>query len=264
MTPTPHHPTPRRPRCLRVLLAGLVLCCGWLVAGPVAAACDPAGLAVALDVGHTQQSPGATSARGVPEFQFNRILAQAVLAALKADGFGASFLINADGTIGSLAARTAEAARRHAGLFLAIHHDSVQPRYLAHWTFDGRDRRYSDRFHGYSLFISGRQPEPAASQRLAGNLGRALRAAGFSPSLHHAEPIPGEGRTLLDPDLGLYRYDGLVVLKTAHMPAVLLEAGIILNRDEETALADPAVQQRLAAAVAAGVRAYCQDAPAQR
>lgn len=33
------------------------------------------------------------------------------------------------------------------------------------------------------------------------------------PSLHHAEPIHGENRELLDTTLGIYRFDDLTVLK---------------------------------------------------
>ena len=54
-------------------------------------------------------------------------------------------------------------------------------------------------------------------------------AAGEKPSLYHAEPIAGENRPLLDRRLGVHRFDGLAVLKTATMPAVLVEAGVIVN-----------------------------------
>jgi N-acetylmuramoyl-L-alanine amidase len=43
--------------------------------------------------------------------------------------------------------------------------------------------------------------------------------------LHHAEPVAGESRELIDRALGIYRYDELAVLRTATMPAVLFEAG---------------------------------------
>ncbi len=41
---------------------------------------------------------------------------------------------------------------------------------------------------------------------------------------------------LIDEEAGVYRYDHLIVLHSAHMPAVLLEAGSIVNRQEELEL----------------------------
>jgi N-acetylmuramoyl-L-alanine amidase len=193
----------------------------------------------------------------MPEFQFNRALAAVVADALAAAGFRQAFVINGDGHIAALQERVAEAERRHADLFIAIHHDSVQPRYLAEWTTDGVTHRYSDQFHGFSLFVSEKNPRFADSRRLATLVGTALTARGLTPTLHHAEPIPGEGRPLLDASLGIYRFDDLIVLKQARMPAILLEAGVILNRDEELRVTDPAYRQRIAAAIVSAAQQYC-------
>ncbi|WP_295457781.1 N-acetylmuramoyl-L-alanine amidase [uncultured Thiodictyon sp.] len=237
-----------------------IVCLGLFAATAAAApapACSPGEFVIALDVGHSLHSPGAVSARGVPEFRFNQELAAVVADALTAAGFRKGFVINADGRIASLQERVAEANRRHAELFLAIHHDSVQPRYLSEWTRDGVTHRYSDRFHGFSLFVSGKNPQFADSRRFANLAAMALTARGFTPTLHHAEPIPGEGRPLLDAALGIYRFDDLIVLKAASMPAVLLEAGVILNRDEERQLTDTAYRQRIAGAIVAAAQQYC-------
>ena len=40
-------------------------------------------------------------------------------------------------------------------------------------------------------------------------------------------------RPLLNKETGVYRYDELIVLRKTRMAAVLLEAGSIINRDEE-------------------------------
>lgn len=52
---------------------------------------------------------------------------------------------------------------------------------------------------------------------------------------------------------GVHYYDNLAVLKGAASPAVLLEAGVIVNRDEEPMLASSANHQRMAGAVARGL-----------
>ncbi|MCP5159257.1 MAG: N-acetylmuramoyl-L-alanine amidase [Gammaproteobacteria bacterium] len=227
---------------------------------PVHASCF--GSRIALDAGHSLQRPGARSARGRPEVAFNLMLAQVVATTLRAQG-DEVVLVNPEGTVLNLVARTRQAQAAGADLFLSLHHDSVQPRYLQPWQPQpGHTEHYSDRFTGFSLFVSAQQADPkhvAASRALAMQLGAALRAAGLTPSLHHAEPIPGEGRILLDADWGVYRFDELIVLKTATMPAVLLEAGILVNRAEEERLRDPTYQQRIATAIGQALHRDCTD-----
>jgi N-acetylmuramoyl-L-alanine amidase len=115
---------------------------------------------------------------------------------------------------------------------------------------------YSDKFSGFSVFVSRKNRKSAQSQQFARLLGEAMIARGFSPTLHHAEKIPGEGRNLLDKDLGLYEFEDLIVLKTAAMPAVLLECGVIINRSEETSLQKPEIQQRIADAATEAISKF--------
>lgn len=211
---------------------------------------------VALDVGHTLSQPGATSASGVTEFTYNQRLALAAADVLRRGGI-ASVVIGRDGGPMPLLNRPRLALAAGASLFLSLHHDSVQPQYLSTWMAAGQARPYSDRFHGYAVFVSDANPRRADSLRMAALLGSQMRAAGFSPSLYHSEPIPGEGRPLVDAALGILRFDGLAVLRTAAIPAVLLEGAVIVNREEEEAIRQPATLERMAAAVAGAVRRYC-------
>ena len=208
---------------------------------------------VALDIGHSVKRPGAYSARGAGEYYFNRRIAEALFRSLKEFGQVDAFIINPHGASISLAERTRQAANKRATLFLSIHHDSVQRRYVKEWTVDGKTRLYSDNFSGFSVFVSRKNRQFAQSLKFARLLGEAMIARGFSPTWHHAEKIPGEGRTLLDKNLGLYEFSDLVVLKTAAMPAVLLECGVIVNRSDEASLQKPEVQQRIADAAAEAI-----------
>jgi N-acetylmuramoyl-L-alanine amidase len=225
-----------------------------------AALCLPlpawAGCLIALDVGHYRDAPGETSARGVPELEFNRALAGRIGDELGAQGI-AHVTVNADGTLAELAERPRRAAKAGASLLLSIHHDSVQDSYKSAWTWDGAERRHSERFSGFGLFVSGLNPGMAESVRVASAIADGLLDAGLRPSLHHAEPIDGENRPLLDAARGLYRYDGLAVLRQAPMPAVLIEAGIVVNRDDEPAIASESYRGRVARAVAQAARAHC-------
>ena len=64
-------------------------------------------------------------------------------------------------------------------------------------------------------------------------------------------------RELLDPLAGVYRYDALIVLRMTRMPALLLEAGSIVNRAEELELGTPDRRARTSAAIVAAVQEFC-------
>ena len=212
--------------------------------------CAYAAETVAIDVGHSLEAPGATSAHGRVEFEFNRDLARSLQARLERLGI-ATRMIGIEGGQVNLAARPVLA--RGTRLFVSVHHDSTQPRYLHTWTYDGEERRYSDRHGGFSLFVSRKNPALAESRDCASRMGRALREEGFLPSLYHAERIPGENRPFADRANGVHYYDNLAVLKGAASPAVLVEAGVIVNRDEESRLAQPELRERMAEALARGI-----------
>lgn len=207
---------------------------------------------VAVDVGHFRAQPGAMSARGVPEFEFNLALARELRSALQRRGCEV-MMIGEDGDVISLRERTALA--KGAGLFLSVHHDSVKSQYLNEWNVDGLVRYYTDEFAGFSLFVSRDNPDVQRSLACASWIGAELRSAGYAPSLYHADPIRGEDRPFADKRNGVHYYDQLVVLGTAAQGAVLLEAGVIVNRDQELLLMLPQTRESIAQAVASGVRA---------
>jgi len=91
--------------------------------------------------------------------------------------------------------------------------------------------------------------EAEKSRALALAVGAAMFDSGLKPTLHHAEPIEGENRPLLDERTGVYEFTNLVVLKAAKMPSILLECGVIVHREEELLVQDPAYQEVIAHAV---------------
>jgi N-acetylmuramoyl-L-alanine amidase len=205
---------------------------------------------VAVDVGHFIEEPGATSARGRTEFEFNRDLAVEIDAAAHGRALK-TVLIGYDGFMSQLTARTAAAAR--ADFFLAVHHDSVQPYLIRTWEYDSVERSFNDDHAGFSLFVSRKNRSVKKSLACASAIGAALRGAGFVPSLYHADRIPGENKPFADKLNGVHYYDNLIVLKTARSPAALLEAGVLVNRDEELKLRSGETQRRMAVAVAQGL-----------
>lgn len=242
-------------------IIAIICCLGWIASKPApgvsAGACEPAKFPVAIDIGHDRARPGALSARGVPEFQFNLALAREVMAVLRATGFARSFLIGASGTPLELRERTRMAMHGGARVLVSIHHDSVQPKYLRTWTHRGRVREYTTYARGFALFVSARNSFFAASKDLALRIGSELRATGKRPSVHHAEPIEGEGRQVIDAVNGVYRFDDLVLLRTASMPAVLLEVGVIKNPDDELVVASAAFQADVAGVIGRALEQVC-------
>lgn len=217
---------------------------------------DRSSIVVAIDAGHSLTHPGAVSARGKGEYGYNANMANLLLRRLRANGYLLSFIINADGRDMTLRERADLANARNANLLISIHHDSVQPKYLKAWTYGGAEHRYTDSHEGYSLFYSGLNQQHARSLLLAGSLGGSLRQAGFSPALHHAEKIPGEARNLVDAERGIYRVDDFGIVKAPRIPAVLLECGIIVNRDEEKKLADSGYQQAMINAISEAIDSF--------
>ncbi|OZI35114.1 cell wall hydrolase [Bordetella genomosp. 10] len=197
---------------------------------------------IVVDTGHTPQHPGATGASGRVEYQYNLDLSGAVAHDLMALDDRVK-RVSVNGKEIALAERTAQAP--DADFFISIHHDSMPQA----WIDAGRQREFA----GYSIFVSRLNPHYDQSLRCAQAIGEHLLAAGEKPSLYHATPIPGENRPLIDKRLGIHRFDDLVVLKTATMPAVLVEAGVIVNPDEEKRLAQPQTIAKLANAIAQAV-----------
>jgi N-acetylmuramoyl-L-alanine amidase len=220
--------------------------------------CKPERFKIALDVGHTVENQGATSARGVKEYVFNLRLAKDMEKTLKDAGFSQTHLFITPGaTRAQLFKRVARANALGVDLFVSIHHNDVQERYKEKWEHEGESRAYSDQFWGHSLFVSRENPRLADSLAFGRLLGIALKEQGLVYTRHHLEDVPGERRQLLDPDAGVYRYDRLVVLMHTKVPAVLVEAGIIVNRAEELLLETPEHRGRIAQAVLAAVNSFC-------
>lgn len=218
---------------------------------------------IAVDVGHSATIGGAVSASGVDEFVFNRRLAQTVEDEFARRGI-AFVSVGLDGSMTDFRMRPPYIAAQGATFVLSIHHDAVQPQYLETWTRNGGQGQYSDRYAGFSLFVSRGNAQPAASLACARAIGAALIAAGFAPTAHHAEDIDGERKPWADESTGVYYYDNLHVQRVAAVPAVLLEAGVIVNRAEEAAVQTVETRQKIAIAVGDGLHTCGQAVPSDR
>jgi N-acetylmuramoyl-L-alanine amidase len=260
--------TPARLGDATVLALAAVLLCAsghWAQSehGPKTASpqatCQRSDFRVVIDVGHTEAVPGAMSARGVPEYTFNLNLAQDVKQALLNAGFDKTvLLITTKAPFLGLFERAIRANTMAANLFISIHHDSVPDDLLKTWQYESQDHHFNDNYPGYAIFISNQNGDRAGSLLFGKFLGTELQARGLGYTPHYVLPLMRHRRReLLDADAGVYRYDELIVLQRTHMPAALLEAGSIINRQEEPVLASPERRAVTSAAIAAAVEDFC-------
>jgi N-acetylmuramoyl-L-alanine amidase len=217
----------------------VILCVVFILIGPpsfIDARSDDTSFekpVVIIDPGHTNKMPGAVSITGKYEVAYNDNLVSMISNILTRAGFVIIPTRNPNQEI-QLEDRANIANSHNALAMLSIHHDSAQLVYLELIEKNGK-KAYRTRkpISGYSIFVSKKNREFDSSFIFATLLGEELIKLGRKPTLHHAEPIPGEGRPLLDADLGIYQYDDLVVLKQSKIPAVLLEVGVIVDQSDE-------------------------------
>lgn len=229
------------PKLKQYLLAALLAAA---VLGTIAVSAPAVAATVVLDTGHTPSRPGARSALGRGEYEFNLRLSNEVTRLLARPGVSVQ-RVSHDGREVSLADRTAGTAG--ADLFVSIHHDSIQQA----WIDQGR----RGEFAGFSVFVSRKNPQALKSAGCALSVGRALAGMGERPSLYHATPVPGENRPLFDAAAGAHYFDDLIVLKTAKSAAILVEAGVIVNPQEESRLLTGPALESIARAISAGILA---------
>jgi N-acetylmuramoyl-L-alanine amidase len=223
------------------------------------ATCDRASFHLVVDVGHSAKSGGARSARGASEYEFNLRLATQIVQALLDQGFAkTTLLITEDPKRSGLLKRVERANKMAADLFLSIHHDSVPKQFIEKWEYEGERHIFSDRFPGHSIFISNDNADPKGSLLFGQLIGRELKTRGLQYTQHYVEPFMGNRRRILvDAEAGVYRFDQLVVLRMTRMPAVLLEAGSIIHRDEELKMLAPERRILITESVADAVASFC-------
>ena len=134
-----------------------------------ASACDRHAFRAVIDVGHTLAVGGATSARGIYEYEFNLRLAKQIANELTSAGFDKTdLLITTEPAHSALFRRSSRANAMGADLFLSIHHDSVPDPMLEKWTYDGAERMaVAGRgllFRGWCRLSRGRRLAPCRAR----------------------------------------------------------------------------------------------------
>jgi N-acetylmuramoyl-L-alanine amidase len=223
---------------------------------------------IMLDPGHGGQDVGAISVwEGRFEKDLTLAMARAIAAELEASGRFRVALTRTDDRFLSLAERVAIARRAGADLFLSIHGDSA-PNPMARgatvYTLsdvasDAMAARVAARENRADALaaIPLADEEPQAAAIL---YDLALRSA-TNASARFAQALTGALGARAPVTSNSHRFAGFRVLKTADMPAALLETGYLSNEEDARRLFSPEGQRAIAQAVLAALEAHFAPAP---
>jgi len=220
-------------------------------------------LVVAIDAGHGGKDPGAHGPSGVHEKDVTLAVARELARRINDDPGMKAVLIRDNDSFVPLQQRYMKARAAQADLFISIHADaspnqtatgasvfvlstrgasSQAARWLADSenaadlvggvSLDDKDRNLSAVLLDLSQSATMRASDDVAEQVLG-----ALKSVGKA---HHRD----------------IERANFVVLRSPDVPSMLIETGFITNPGEEQKLDDPGYRERLAAAIASGVRQY--------
>ena len=182
-----------------------------------------AGLIVALDAGHSSADPGATGPLGTREDAINLLVAHQLETKLKTLGAAVVMVRQNDETLDLFKrTRIAWAARAH--LFISLHENSIA------------DSGNPLEDNGFSIHYWIPQSRPLAE------------------AVHEAY----RSRMPLK-DRGLW-CDNLAVCRITEMPSILTESAYIIVPEQEEMLLDPVFRDKIAGAIAQGIRAFLKRA----
>lgn len=223
------------------------------------AMCNKPSFKIAIDVGHTKLKPGAISARGIPEFIYNNQLAQAVEKKLLAKGFVKTRMIAIENSEHNLYDRINIINLIVPDILISIHHDSTQESFLSEWVFEDTVQKYSDTFEGWSIFVSSNNRHYDKSLKFAQYLGSALLDQHLVFSTYHSMNVKGERKKIIDRYRGIYNSTNLAILNNVETPAVLIEAGVIVNRKEETKINTRLFKEVFSNSISKSIEEFCNS-----
>ena len=226
---------------------------------------------VAVDAGHGGDDPGAIGKGGVYEKDVVLSIAQRVGNRIDGfEGFRAVMVRSGDYYV-SLRKRTAIARRHRADLFVSIHADAFDsPRVrgasvyalsergasseTARWLADRENR--SDLIGGVGPVTLDDKDDQVRSVLLDLSMDGTLRA-----SLAVGESVMGSLAGVSRMHKRRVEQAGFAVLKSPDVPSILVETGFLSNPDEARLLATVSHQNKVARAIADGIRGYLLHNP---
>ncbi len=223
---------------------------------------------VAIDAGHGGEDPGAKGRNGTYEKEVTLSIAKRVKAQLDEEPNTRGFLTRDGDYFIPLGNRVVKARKVAADLFVSIHADA----------FINSDAR------GSSVFaLSDKGASSAAARWLAKRENEAdliggvnldvkdvylkqtlldlSQTATINDSMKLGRAVLSELGGINTLHKGSVEQAGFAVLKAPDIPSILVETAFITNPEEEARLSDETYQDKLAAAIVAGIKRYFANNP---
>ena len=225
-------------------------------------------LVVAIDAGHGGKDPGAHGPSGVNEKAVTLAVARELARQINADPGMRAVLIRDSDSFVPLKERYMKARAAQSDLFISIHADASPndsasgasvfvlstrgaTSQAARWLADQENA--SDLVGGVSL--------DEKDHNLAAVLLDLSQSATMRASDDIANQVLGSLKNVGKAHKPAIERANFVVLRSPDVPSMLIETGFITNPSEERRLNDPNYRNRLASAIAEGVRKYFVDQP---
>jgi N-acetylmuramoyl-L-alanine amidase len=223
---------------------------------------------VAIDPGHGGEDPGAIGRAGTKEKDVTLAIARRLKQRIDAIPNMRALLIRDEDYFVPLRDRVAKARKVQADLFVSVHADAwLKPSARGSSVFALSERgatseaaRWMAKKENESDLIGGANlnvRDPV--------LARTLLDLSLTATINDSLKL---GRAVLTELGGVNRLHkasveqaGFAVLKSPDIPSILVETAFISNPDEEKRLGDGAYQDKMAAAIVAGIRRYLAKNP---
>ena len=216
---------------------------------------------IVLDPGHGGKDPGAIGRRKrIKEKDLTLVLAKKLKERLEREGMEVILTRNND-TFISLSRRAEIANSKKADLFVSVHINSSRSRSLhgfeCYYLSDATDdsARALEAFENSSIKVG----EGASLEHSAG-LDKTLWDMTLTENRKESSELAGRICNAIESNVVMgnrgVRSARFYVLKHTHMPSVLIEAGYLSNRYDESKLKDYGYLDRVADAVAKGILKY--------
>lgn len=225
-------------------------------------------LTIAIDAGHGGEDPGARGATGALEKDVTLAVARKLKRQIDNQANMRAILIREGDYFIPLHQRVQKARKANVDLFISIHADAfVRPEAngssvfalsqrgatsaAARWL--AKKENASDLVGGVSL--------ASADPDLAHTLLDLTQTATISDSLKLGKAVLSEIGGVNRLHKPRVEQAGFAVLKAPDIPSILVETAFISNPEEEKRLSDESYQERLAGAIAAGIKRYFAKNP---